>query len=85
VLGLFVGEAVTLALVGGLLGALGAYLLIQLAMHGGQAGFFTLAPVSAGTVLVAMMVAAAVGFLSAVIPSYRASQINIVEGLRHIG
>jgi putative ABC transport system permease protein len=85
VLGLFVGEAVTLALVGGLLGALGAYSLIRLAMHGGGGGFFTLAPVSAGTVLISMMVAGAVGFLSAIIPSYRASQINIVEGLRHIG
>jgi ABC-type antimicrobial peptide transport system permease subunit len=32
-----------------------------------------------------LLVAALVGFLSAFIPSYHASQVNIVEGLRHIG
>ena len=37
------------------------------------------------TVLVALLVAALVGFVSAFIPSYHASQVNIVEGLRHIG
>jgi ABC-type antimicrobial peptide transport system permease subunit len=30
-------------------------------------------------------VAGAVGLLSAVVPSYHASQVNIVDGLRHIG
>jgi ABC-type antimicrobial peptide transport system permease subunit len=30
-------------------------------------------------------VAALVGFISAVVPSYHASQLNIVDGLRHIG
>jgi ABC-type antimicrobial peptide transport system permease subunit len=35
--------------------------------------------------LFAMMVAGIVGFLSAVVPSYHASKVNIVEGLRHIG
>lgn len=84
VLGLFVGEAVMLAVLGGFLGALGAYGLILLAGHG-QAGFFTIAPVSAGTIVISLIVAGIVGFLSAVIPSYRASHINIVDGLRHIG
>jgi ABC-type antimicrobial peptide transport system permease subunit len=37
------------------------------------------------TFLVALVVSALVGFLSAVVPSYHASQENIVEGLRHIG
>ncbi len=37
------------------------------------------------TALVVMLVAAFVGFVSAVIPSYRASHLGIVEGLRHIG
>jgi putative ABC transport system permease protein len=86
ILNLFVGEAVTLALVGGLLGAFGAYGLIYLFSHSPQAvGFFTIMKVTPGTMTVAMAVAAAVGFLSAVVPSYHASQVNIVEGLRHIG
>jgi ABC-type antimicrobial peptide transport system permease subunit len=35
--------------------------------------------------LVAWVVAALVGFISAIIPSYNASRLGIVEGLRHIG
>jgi ABC-type antimicrobial peptide transport system permease subunit len=37
------------------------------------------------TMVVAIAVAGLVGALSALIPSYRASHGNIVEGLRHIG
>jgi putative ABC transport system permease protein len=86
VLNLFVGEAVTLALIGGLLGAGCAYLLVMAFTHSSQAvGFFTIMNVSPGTVLLAMLVAGLVGFLSAVVPSYQASRTNIVEGLRHIG
>jgi putative ABC transport system permease protein len=86
VLNLFVGEALTLALIGGLVGAGAAYLLVTAFTHSSQAvGFFTIMNVSPGTVLLAMLVAGLVGFLSAVVPSYQASRTNIVEGLRHIG
>ncbi|MBV9572812.1 MAG: ABC transporter permease [Acidobacteriales bacterium] len=85
VLVLFVAEAATIALIGGMLGALGAAGLIHLAASKTSANFFPLSPVSAGTIALSMFVAAIVGFLSAVVPSYRASQTNIVEGLRHIG
>ena len=37
------------------------------------------------TALVVMLVAALVGVTSAVIPSYRASRLHIVDALRHIG
>ncbi len=36
-------------------------------------------------VVLALAVAAFVGLMSAVIPSYNASRTNIVDGLRHIG
>ena len=36
-------------------------------------------------VFLAWVVAALVGFISAIIPSYNASRLGIVEGLRHIG
>jgi putative ABC transport system permease protein len=86
VLGLFVGEAVALSLIGGLLGAFGAYGLVTLITHSKQAvGFFTILSVSPVTVVVAIIVAAVVGLLSAAVPSYHASQVNIVDGLRHIG
>jgi ABC-type antimicrobial peptide transport system permease subunit len=35
--------------------------------------------------LVALMVAAFVGLISAFVPAYHASRTNIVDGLRHIG
>jgi len=83
VLGLFVGEAVVLALVGGVGGSVIAYLLgIGAAKAGGFAGALQ---VNAPTMLVAWVVAALVGFISAIIPSYNASRLGIVEGLRHIG
>jgi putative ABC transport system permease protein len=86
VLSLFVGEAVALALLGGVLGAGGAYLLIRAFTHSPMAsGFFTIMNVSSGTVILAMLVAGLVGFLSAIVPSYHASQVGIVDGLRHIG
>ena len=37
------------------------------------------------TFITAVFVAAAVGFLSAVLPAYHAAKLDIVEGLRYIG
>jgi putative ABC transport system permease protein len=83
VLSLFVGEAVVLALVGGIGGSLVAFLLGMGAAKAG--GFAGALQVNAPTMLVAWVVAALVGFISAIIPSYNASRLGIVEGLRHIG
>jgi putative ABC transport system permease protein len=83
ILGLFVGEAVSLALLGGVVGTLIAFGLITVMQKRG--GFMTGMAVTVPTVLLALGVAALVGFLSAFIPSYHASQVNIVDGLRHIG
>jgi len=41
--------------------------------------------VTVPTMLVAVSVAATVGFVSGYLPAYSASRINIVDGLRHIG
>jgi ABC-type antimicrobial peptide transport system permease subunit len=41
--------------------------------------------VNGATMIVALIVAAIVGFLSAFFPAYRASKLNIAEGLRHLG
>ncbi|MBS1852107.1 MAG: ABC transporter permease [Acidobacteria bacterium] len=83
ILALFVGEAVSLSLIGGLLGSSVAFLLVAGAAS--QGGFLTGMKVTPPTILLAIAVAALVGFLSAFIPSYNASQTNIVDGLRHIG
>jgi putative ABC transport system permease protein len=83
ILGLFVGEAVILSLVGGIAGSLVALLLGMGAAKAG--GFAGALQVNLSTMLVAWTVAALMGLFSALIPSYNASRLNIVEGLRHIG
>ena len=86
VLGLFVSEAMALAILGGIFGTMVAAVLIRLAANAPGLNFF-LAGVHVGfpTMLVALLVAATVGFVSAFLPAYNASRRNIVEGLRHIG
>jgi putative ABC transport system permease protein len=86
ILGLYVGEAVTIALIGGLLGCLLAIGLVSGIAHAPGMGFFFLGmSVKFPTLVVAVFVAAALGFLSAVIPAYHAARVDIVEGLRYIG
>jgi putative ABC transport system permease protein len=85
VLGLFVSEAVALSLVGGLIGAALGWGMVFLLTHSPQ--FFSFFPleVTPAIWLLSLFTSGLVGFLSAALPSYHASQINIVDGLRHIG
>jgi len=85
VLGLFIGEAMALALAGGLIGTGFSYLLVYALTHSPQFFSFFNMKVTLGIWLSAMLASGFVGFLSAFIPSYHASQVNIVDGLRHIG
>ncbi len=85
ILGLFVSEAVALSLAGGALGATLAFGLIYMATHSPQfISFFSLR-MTFGIWGVALVTAGLVGLLSSAVPSYHASKVNIVEGLRHIG
>jgi putative ABC transport system permease protein len=85
ILSLYLGESIALALIGGLMGVCFAAVLLLLA----QRGPIVLVPASMKvtfpTALVALLVAAFVGLMSSLIPSYKASRTQIVEGLRHIG
>jgi putative ABC transport system permease protein len=83
ILSLFVGEAVVLALIGGIGGSLVAFLLGMGAAKAG--GFAGALQVKFVTMAVAWVAAALMGFFSALVPSYNASRLGIVEGLRHIG
>jgi putative ABC transport system permease protein len=85
VLGLFIGEAMALALAGGLIGTGFGYLLVYGLTHSPQFFSFFNLKVTAGIWLTAMLASGAVGLVSAFIPSYHASRVNIVDGLRHIG
>ncbi len=85
VLGLFVSEAVALSLAGGIIGAALGWGMVYGLTHSPQ--FFSFFPmkVTVGIWVVALLTSAVVGLLSSALPSYHASQVNIVDGLRHIG
>ena len=85
ILRLFVSEAVALSLGGGLIGIGLGWLTVFGLTHSPQ--FFTFFPmkVTPGIWAAAMLTSGLVGLLSAALPSYHASQVNIVDGLRHIG
>lgn len=83
ILGLFIGEAVSLSVIGGLLGSLACFGLVFLMAS--QGGYFSAMKVTPSTIVASLLVAAVVGFVSSFIPSYHAAKVNIVDGLRHIG
>jgi putative ABC transport system permease protein len=86
ILGLFVGEAITLSMTGGVLGSSTAYGLLYAIAHSAQGQLYGgVLKITPPTLVLVLLVSVFVGFLSAAIPSYRASRANIVEGLRHIG
>ena len=84
VLALFVSEAVALSLAGGLIGASLGALMVYGFSHAAQLTFFPLR-MTPQIFSTALLASGLVGLLSAAVPSYHASQINIVDGLRHIG
>jgi putative ABC transport system permease protein len=84
ILQLLLSEALAIALLGGLFGVLLGTLLLGALSRPGLA-----LPVAMhmtwATALVVMLVAAFIGVASALIPSYRASRLRIVDALRYIG
>jgi putative ABC transport system permease protein len=85
VLGLFICEGIVVALIGGVFGLLFGYGLVYLMGHSPQMGFFQGLSVNWATMVAALLLAATVGLVAALVPSYNASKVNIVEGLRYIG
>jgi len=85
-LSLLVGEAVGLAVMGGALGVVVAIPVIQgLTRRFVALGVPLNMKVTLPTVGLSLLVATVVGFVSGYLPAYKASRMNIVEGLRHIG
>ncbi|HXY78750.1 MAG TPA: ABC transporter permease [Candidatus Acidoferrales bacterium] len=86
VLSIFVSESVALSLVGGVLGILVAIPVIAFMTH----TFIGMAipmdmRVNVPTAALSLFVALVLGVVSACLPAYRASHMNIVDALRHIG
>jgi putative ABC transport system permease protein len=85
ILSLYLAESVTLALIGGIAGVMIAMLLMYLLGKSPVPGLPTSMKVTPPIGVLALVVAALVGLISTIVPAYRASRTNIVEGLRHIG
>jgi putative ABC transport system permease protein len=86
ILRLYLGEAVTVALIGGAAGCLLALAVIAgMARAPGMSFFLSGLKITPATFLLSLVVAGVVGLLSAVFPAYHAAKLDIVEGLRHIG
>lgn len=85
VLGLFVSEAVALSLAGGLIGASLGWFMVYGLTHSKQFISFFPMEVTPAIWVLALVTSGIVGLLSSAVPSYHASQVNIVDGLRHIG
>jgi len=85
VLALFVGEAVVVTVLAGVVGILLGSGLMYAVGHNPNLGFFQGFGVNTGTMILALLLAGLVGFVAALFPSYHASQVDIVEGLRYIG
>jgi putative ABC transport system permease protein len=86
VLSIFVSEAVALALSGGVLGILLAIPVIAILTHGFVGlGIPLNMKIKAPTAAMALFASVLLGLISGYLPAYRASRMNIVDGLRHIG
>ncbi|HMB83607.1 MAG TPA: FtsX-like permease family protein [Terriglobales bacterium] len=84
ILKLLLSESIAISLIGGLVGvALATGAILFLARPG--IGLPVSMHMTASTALVVMLVAALVGLVSGLIPSYRASNLGIVDALRYIG
>ncbi len=84
ILKLLLSESITISIIGGLVGvALASGAILFMSQPG--LGLPMSMHMTASTAAVAMAVAAFVGLVSGLIPSYRASNLGIVDALRHIG
>jgi putative ABC transport system permease protein len=84
VLGMFLSESVVIGVLGGVIGALGGKLLFSLVDLSKVAPGLGLFYVPWSTALYGLLLAAGVGFLSGLIPAWRAARVSVVDGLRKV-
>lgn len=87
ILGIIVGEAVTIALIGGIIGLLLAELLTAAVGKGAELYMPQLhgLTVQPATALIALGIAAFIGFVSSFVPAWNAARTSIIESLRYSG
>ncbi len=84
ILGLLLSESIAIALIGGIAGVLLANVVVLFMARPGV-GLPVSMHMTTTTAGVVMLVAAFVGLVSGLIPSYRASNLGIVDALRYLG
>jgi len=84
ILRLLLSESIAVSLIGGIVGVILGTGVIKMMSRPGI-GMPVSMHMTAATALVVMLVAAFVGVVSGLIPSYRASNLGIVDALRYIG
>jgi putative ABC transport system permease protein len=86
---LVLGEALTVGSLGGALGLLVAYPVVDGALGGfleqEMGGLFPYFRIAPSTALVALGLATALGAAAAILPAYRASRLDVVDALRRVG
>ncbi len=87
ILGIIVGESITIALIGGVIGLVIANFLAIIVGKAGEAFMGQLHGLSMtpGTVLFALGVAALTGLIGSIVPGWNAARTNIVDSLRYSG
>jgi len=87
--GFVLGEALTIGVIGGLLGLLLSYPMIEQGLgrflEENMGGFFPYFRIARSTAISAIVLAGVLGMIAAAIPAYRASKINVVDSLRRVG
>jgi putative ABC transport system permease protein len=83
------GEAAVIGLLGGLLGLLFSYPLVERGLgrflEENMRGFFPFFRIDVMTAVEALVFAALLGTIAAAIPAYRSSKLDIVDSLRRVG
>jgi putative ABC transport system permease protein len=87
ILGLIVGEALTIAVVGGVIGLVFGAVLCALITRTGatlmlQVPSLTISPF---TIFVCLGIALLIGFVSSFVPAWNAARTNILDSLRYEG
>jgi putative ABC transport system permease protein len=87
ILGIIIGEAITISLIGGVIGLILASGLTILVGHAGQAfvGQLHGLSITPVTALIALGVAIFIGLVSSFVPAWNAARTNILESLRYSG
>jgi putative ABC transport system permease protein len=86
ILGLILGEAVSVTVMGGALGTLIAELLCTFVRQNGPTFIDALQKlnVTASVLAVSLIAAALVGIISSIVPAWRSSRISIIDALRYV-